>query len=138
MVDVDILTRRLKKIEDSYKKLLKYQNLTLEQFLQDDIAQDLVEYNLFICINLMTDITNHLVTDLNLGEIDFLRDGFRLLSQHKYISQQEEEKFIKMVGFRNIIAHEYLIIDKKLVYSILKNHVKDIKMFMGIIVSKFL
>lgn len=113
-----------------------YQSLTLEEFLEDDIAQDVVEYNIFICINLMVDITNQIVIDLQLGEIDYLRDGFKHLRANNYISVEEETAFSKMVEFRNTIAYEYLTLDKKVVYNILQNYLKDIQSFLKIVTSK--
>ena len=34
-----------------------------------------------------------------------------------------------MVGLRNILSHEYLKIDKMIIYDILKNNLVDIKKF---------
>lgn len=35
-----------------------------------------------------------------------------------------------MVGLRNILSHEYVNIDKEIVYKIMKNNINDIKKFM--------
>jgi len=37
-----------------------------------------------------------------------------------------------MAGFRNILVHDYLELDRDLEYEIIKNNIRDIKEFMKI------
>ena len=43
-----------------------------------------------------------------------------------------------MVGFRNVVGHDYMNIDKKMVYSILTEGTQDIKGLVSKIVKRFL
>jgi uncharacterized protein YutE (UPF0331/DUF86 family) len=36
-----------------------------------------------------------------------------------------EEKWIRMIGFRNILVHDYLVIDRQAVYDVLQNNLDD-------------
>ena len=36
-----------------------------------------------------------------------------------------EEKWIRMIGFRNILVHDYLDIDRHTVFDVLQNNLKD-------------
>lgn len=40
-----------------------------------------------------------------------------------------------MVGLRNILSHEYLKIDKRIIYNVLKNNLVDIKNFIILVQS---
>jgi uncharacterized protein YutE (UPF0331/DUF86 family) len=112
--------------------------MSLEEFLHDDIAQDVVEYNLFIIINMMIDIAAHIVVDDNLGNPETLGEAFSILNKKNYLDDNEAETYRKMTGLRNILAHEYLKIDKKIIYNVLQTNLVDIKKFVIFIHEKFI
>ncbi len=43
----------------------------------------------------------------------------------------------KMIGFRNVIGHEYININKEIVYNILMNNLSSIKTVVSKIVQSF-
>ncbi|WP_330391011.1 DUF86 domain-containing protein [Tindallia magadiensis] len=47
--------------------------------------------------------------------------------QEKIISKEEREKLIKIIGFRNIIAHQYAEISIEVLYRILVKDIDDLK-----------
>lgn len=137
MVNIEVIRQRLNKISYSLKKIERYKDLSLDEFLEDDIAQDVVEYNLFIAINMMVDIATHIVIDNNLGNPETLGDAFNILNKEKYLSDEETKTYKNMVGLRNILSHEYLKIDKKIIYNVLQNNLSDIKKFILFIDDNF-
>lgn len=40
-----------------------------------------------------------------------------------------------MAGFRNILVHDYLKIDREIVYEVILNNLKDIEKFIKVIVE---
>jgi len=40
-----------------------------------------------------------------------------------------------MAGFRNILVHDYIDLDREIVYDIIKNNLKDIENFREIVVN---
>lgn len=138
MVVEEVIKKRLEKLVHSLEKISRYQKLTYDEFLLDDIAQDIVEYNLFIAINMITDMATHIVIDHNIGKPDTMGEAFDILSKEKYVTQEDAAVYRKMVGFRNILSHEYVKINKKLVYDIMKNNLKDFKKFILFVNDKLL
>jgi uncharacterized protein YutE (UPF0331/DUF86 family) len=138
LVDYDALQKRVGQIKHSLQRLERYADLDLADFLKNQDIQDIVEYNIFTTINLITDIANHIAVDEGLGDISTLSDGFRLLWQAGVFSQEEYETYRAMVGFRNIIAHEYMDLNKRLVFGILKNQLGDIRHFIHRICDLYL
>lgn len=136
MVKCDVLERKLYQIEKSLRKIKVYHLLTYDEFISHPVARDVVEYNLFIIINCMIDVVNHIVTDDGLGEIDVLSDGFRILVDYEYWTKQQATIYIKMVAFRNMIAHQYIDIDAYVVYKILQEKLEDISNFKQQIADK--
>ena len=62
-------------------------------------------------------------------------DSFRLLRKVGIINTELEKKLIGMVGFRNIVIHEYQKIDYHLVEDVVKKHADDLIAFAGIVVA---
>ncbi|WFA08592.1 DUF86 domain-containing protein [Tissierella sp. Yu-01] len=137
MVNVIVIKQRLKQLANSLRKIEKYRAFTLDEFIQDEVAQDVVEYNLFIAINMMIDIATHIVVDNNMGNPDTLGDAFTVLNKENYLGDGETIIYKNMVGLRNILAHEYLKIDKEIIFSILQNNLVDFKKFIVFINDTF-
>ena len=114
MVNIDVIKRRLNQLSVSLNKIERFEKISLEEFLQDDIIQDVVEYNLFIVINMMVDIATHIVVDNNIGNPETLGEAFIILNREEYLSDDETKIYRNMVGLRNILSHEYLKIDKEI------------------------
>ena len=119
MVNVEVIKQRLNQLSTSLKKLERFKEISLEEFLKDDIIQDVVEYNLFIAINMMIDIATHIVVDNNIGNPETLGEAFIILHKEKYLNDNETRIYRNMVGLRNILSHEYLKIDKRIIYDII-------------------
>ena len=133
MVCLEVIKQRLNQLSASINKIERFKGISLEDFMQDDIVQDVVEYNLFIAINMMIDIATRIVVDNNIGNPETLGEAFSILNKEKYINDDETKIYRNMVGLRNILSHEYLKIDKRVIYDILKNNLVDIKKFIIII-----
>jgi len=138
MVVKEVIKNRLDKLSLSLNKIERFYKLSYEAFLEDDIAQDVVEYNLFISINMMIDVATHIVVDNNIGTPKKLSDAFDILKKEKYINEIDVEIYKQMVGFRNILSHEYIRINKKIAHNIMKNNLKDFKKFILFIHNEFL
>ena len=138
MVDVEVIKQRLNQLSTSINKIERFKEMSLEEFLKDDIIQDVVEYNLFIAINMMIDIATHIVVDNNMGSPETLGEAFNILNKEKYLNDEETKVYRNMVGLRNILSHEYINIDKKIIYRILKNNLIDIKKFVIFVNDNFI
>lgn len=137
MVNIEVIKQRLNQLSVSVDKIERFKNLSLEEFLEDDMVQDVVEYNLFIAINMMVDIATHIVIDNNMGNPQTLDDAFEILNREKVINDDETKNYRNMVGLRNILSHEYLKIDKNIIFNILQNNLIDIKKFILLIHENF-
>lgn len=138
MVNIDVIKKRINQLSTSLNKIERFKDISLEEFLRDDIIQDVVEYNLFIAINMMIDIATHIVVDNNMGNPETLVGAFDILNNHKYLSGDETKTYRNMVGLRNILSHEYISIDKNIIYDILKNNLVDIKRFIIFVHDNFI
>jgi uncharacterized protein YutE (UPF0331/DUF86 family) len=64
---------------------------------------------------------------MGLGEVNWYSDIAAVMEEKNFISVDLREKWIRMVGFRNILIHDYLEVDRKIVYEILQNRLGDLE-----------
>lgn len=138
MVDQRILKKKIIQVNESMQMITGYLNFSYEEFINDKVAQNVIEYNLFIIINQIIDMANLIVVDNGYGSIEILSDGFTLLNKKGYISNKDLDTYVKMVGFRNIIAHQYIDLNKDIVYEVLKHKLNDLIKFIKMVDENFI
>ena len=82
---------------------------------------------LHLAIEAILDMGNHVIADSDLGIVNWYSDIPSILANKGYIDSDLEKKWLQMIGFRNTLVHDYLEIDRTIVYEILQRHLKDIE-----------
>ena len=127
MVRPEIIKKRLNKLDEYVSILKKFQKYSFEEFIGDPEHYGSAERFLQLAIETLTDLGNHIIADLNLGEVNWYSDIPSILSKKGYLGSSLEEKWIRMIGFRNTLVHDYVDIDRGIVYEVLKNGLSDIE-----------
>ena len=127
MVKAEVIRKRLQKLEECLLILRGLQSYSLEEFLDDPEHYGSAERFLQLAIETTTDMGSHVIADLGLGEVNWYSDIAAVLAEKKFISDELREKWIRMVGFRNILFHNYLEVDRRIVYDVLQNHLNDLE-----------
>ncbi len=127
MVQTEVIRKRLNRLEESLTILKRLREYSLESFLATPEYYGSAERFLQIAIETTTDIGGHLIADLKLGNVNWYSDIPTLLAEKKFISDGLREKWIRMIGFRNILVHDYLEVDRKIVYDVMQNHLQDLE-----------
>lgn len=127
MVKIEVIRKRLNKLDEYLEILRGLQKYSLDEFLSDPEHYGSAERFLQMAIETTTDIGNHIISTLGLGEVNWYSDIASILEDKGYISVELREKWIRMVGFRNILVHDYLEVDHKIVYDVLQNKLTDLE-----------
>jgi uncharacterized protein YutE (UPF0331/DUF86 family) len=131
MVNREVLTRRLERAEEYLDFLEEIKSeYDLEEFRGDPKIYGSSERFLHLSIEALLDIGNHIIADENLGKVNSYSDIPKILSQNSYIDKELKEVFIKIIGFRNILVHDYLDIDLEIVYNVITNSLIDLKIIL--------
>lgn len=136
MIDQDVLIEKINLIQDCLARIHTKTASDIESLNDIDI-REIVVFNLQRAIQLTIDLAFHIVTAEKFGIPKNLKDGFQLLSQHKIIDRDIADRLSKMVGFRNIVVHEYEDINLDIVKSIVKNNLSDIEVFYSIVIKRY-
>ena len=138
MVDRFVVDARIAKIREYVALLRKiYRQNEEKAVLKNPLVYGNAERYLQLAIQCVLDISNHIVADLRLNLPADNRELFEMLAEHKVLSKSLSARLTSMAGFRNILVHEYLEIDRKRVFGALKNDLGDFEKFIRA-VSKLL
>lgn len=130
MVDRFVVAARLTKVREYVALLRKIRGLADERhFVSDPLIYGNAERYLQLAIQAVLDISHHIVADRNLPLPADSRSLFELLARQKVISKGLSVKLAAMAGFRNILVHEYLEIDRHRVYRALTTDLRDFESF---------
>jgi uncharacterized protein YutE (UPF0331/DUF86 family) len=139
MLDISRINSRIKEIrkrliilERDYKKLPK------EKFIKDENINASAERHLQVAIQGCIDIANHIVAALGLEKpTESVSEVFYVLSDNKIIPGSFVHRMVQMTGYRNVLVHEYLVVDRDETYKNINSGVKDISKYTKYI-EKFL
>lgn len=104
-------------------------DISMEHILEDEDIQDLLDRRMQVAIENCIDIATHIAAGMELPRKEHASDVFLLLGENNIISKEVSKKLAGAVGLRNILVHEYIVMDYKLAYSDLKDKLSDLKTF---------
>lgn len=126
----------LKVIENKISFILKYLKILqrYKKFSKKEVEDNLdikgaVERYLYLAIQSTIDLAEAIISYRNFRKPTTMTEAFYILHEEKLIPEELTKKLVKMVGFRNIIAHDYEKIDYDIVLDVLKNKMKDAEAF---------
>lgn len=100
---------------------------TEDEFVADPERYGSAERFLHRAIETINDMAHHVVADEQLGLVDQYRDLPRRFAEADWIDATLEQTWIRMIGFRNVLVHEYSEVDHRMVYSVLQTHLGDLR-----------
>lgn len=130
MVDRYIVRARIAKIREYAALLRKIRSLADEaHFVADPLVYGNAERYLQLAIQAVLDVSNHVVADMKLDLPGDNHALFELLADRKVLPSKLAKKLTAMAGFRNVLVHEYLEIDRHRVYRVLQQDLSDFEKF---------
>ena len=127
MVRHEILRKRMKKLDEYLAILRQLQRYARDEFLSDPEHYGSAERFLHLAIEALLDMGNQVIADDNLGAVDWYSDVPKIFADKGFISSELCEKWIRMIGFRNTLVHEYIDIDRTIVFETLQHGLGDIE-----------
>ena len=126
LVDREVINNKLIDLEEYINDLSEYENLELNKYNNDKLLRRYLERTLHLAIESILDIGNHIISDKRFRNPNTNSEIIEILAENKII-KENEEKYIKMAKFRNIIVHDYAEVDGEIVVNIINNELDDLK-----------
>jgi len=130
MTALDVLENKISSIKKYLKILEDYKGYQKDELKNDLLIKGSLERYLYLAVQSSIDLAEAVIAYKNFRKPVTIAENFQILQEEKIISRDLAVKLSKMVGFRNIIAHDYEEIDSDIVFDILKNKLPDIEEFL--------
>lgn len=125
MVRSEIIRKRLNKVDEYLLVLKGMQSYSIDEFISDPEHYGSAERFLHLTIEAFLDMGNHVIADDGLGVVNWYSDIPKNFLEKSLISPQLSERWTRMIGFRNTLVHEYIDIDRNIVFDVLQNDLGD-------------
>lgn len=128
MVKKEIILERAQKCNEYLDQLEEIVNdVAFEEYNNNPLLYGSAERFLHLAIEALIDIGNHIISDDDLGRVEVYRDIAKILAENNYLSEERKDLFIKTIAFRNILVHDYMDLDRDVIFNLLKNNLDDIR-----------
>jgi len=129
VVDRDLVLRKIADIDRYLQQLAGYRQIDLDSYRNDWKVQRIVERTLHLTIEACMDVADHIVADRQLRVPDTGGATFEILAEAGVVSMDLGKALARMVGFRNILVHDYARLDLAIVLRVLHTDLVDIERF---------
>lgn len=122
------IERRLDELNERLSRLEPLRNKSLDEFLQNAYLRDIVERNLEVAAQACIDICHRIIALENARKPGDYYEAFLIVGEMGILPGDFALKLASLAGFRNILVHEYLQVDWRLVYENLQR-LDDLRRF---------
>ena len=134
-VDKNIIMAKLGKLQQYLNYLRELRKSSFKDFMSDFKITGAVERYLQVSIECMIDIGNEIISSLQLQRPERYRDIPYILARSGVMPERFADTMASMIGFKNLLVHDYADINLKLVYEFLQTKLTDFEEFIRHIVE---
>lgn len=133
MVDRDLVLRRLAMLDTYLEQLAPYREIEVEAYRRDWKVQRIIERTLHLAIETCMDVADHIVADRRLRVPETGAESFEILAEAGLLPHALGGFLASMVGFRNILVHDYTRLDPAIVTRVLQRDLGDLARFRDLV-----
>ncbi len=135
MVKRAVVISRIDKLKEYISILNSVKKYDKKTYISEPMLYGSSERFLHLSIECILDIGNHVISDMRYRKPENNKDLFIVLYENKIIDETLKNNLCNMAGFRNILVHDYLKLDRELVYDIINSSLTDLEQFVKIIIE---
>jgi len=133
MIDKLSIDKKLNDLNENIVMLNEFRKISLEDLKKSLKDQWAIFYGLQISIQTIIDIGNHILAALKENQIEEYVDIIDKLGEKEIIPKDFAVRIRGMAGLRNLLVHEYGIINIQKIYNVLQNNISDFEEFQNYI-----
>jgi uncharacterized protein YutE (UPF0331/DUF86 family) len=123
----DVFERRTMRFVETLAILEHLRRTPWERFAVEPEKYGSAERFLQIAVEILDDLGAHLVARLGAGPVERYRDIPDRLHAAGRLTEAQAGVWRRVIGFRNIVVHNYLDVDRAIVFDILNNALDDLR-----------
>jgi len=129
VVDKTVLAARVAAVRDAVGRIRSVLPADAVAFQADRTAREVVILNLFVALQDVLSLATHWLADEGDAVPQGYRDVFLLLGERRVVSAELAGRLAAAAGLRNLVAHQYAVIDWLRIYEIASRHLDDLLQF---------
>ncbi|NVO00648.1 MAG: DUF86 domain-containing protein [Geobacteraceae bacterium] len=134
----DVVMNKKESVERCIRQIRAYYaTISPLDFEEDYMKQDSIAINLQRACEQCIDLANYTIKARKLGLPKESKESFALLATAGIISNDLAKRLQGMVGFRNILVHEYQRMDISLMVDVIENRLDDMVVFSNHVLHQF-
>lgn len=135
MVDRDIVFAKVASVEYYLKRIARAREPGRN--LDSEDVEDIVVLNLQRAAQATIDLAAHVVASEGYGLPDKVAENFTFLEKTGVLEPDLAANLCKMVGFRNVVVHDYEDVDMRTVEDIVEHRLGTLREFCKKILDRF-
>lgn len=132
MSNKDTIENKISLVRKYLTRLEVYKKYSREEIENDQFISGSLERYLYLVVQATIDTAEAIIAYRGLRKPATLREEFEVLGEAEIINRALATKLMNMVGFRNIVAHDYTKLDYDVVFVVLHERLGDIEEFLKV------
>ena len=137
MVDSVRLRALLARLHHRCGRLERYAAMGGDEYLADEEKIDASKYLLITAAEHALSVANHTIASEGFRAPSDFADAFRSLGEAGVLPSESAERLENLARFRNLLVHEYAVVDNRRVHRFLQNDLRDLAAFARTILDAF-
>jgi len=133
VVDAAVVAAKVGAIRDAVARVRQVLPREAAAFERDRTAREVVILNLFVALQETVSLATHWLADARLDVPGSYREIFLDLAQRGKIPRDLAERLASAAGFRNLIAHQYGVLDPVRVHGMASRELGDLLDFCEVV-----
>ena len=129
MSNRDIIENKISYILKQLGIIRGYQKYSLDELSHDVILLGGLKWELYVTTQAAIDLAEAVVAYKQLRKPTTMRESFDILAEQQILDTEFVDRFGKMVGFRNALAHDYEDLKTVVLYDVLMNKLQEVEEF---------
>jgi len=129
VVDKALLAARLTAVRDAVARIRSVLPPDRQAFVADRTVREVVILNLFVALQDCLSLATHWLADEGAAVPPSFRDVFRELGERGVVPRDLADRLAAAAGLRNLVAHQYAVIDWNRIHEIASRHLDDLLAF---------
>lgn len=129
MVDEALLATKIAAVNDAVARIRDVLPADRDLFVSDRSAREIVSLNLLVALQGCIALATHWLADAGLDVPQSYAAVFQKLADRNVIPRDRADRLAAAAGFRNLVVHQYGVLDWNRVYIIASERLDDLLAF---------
>src|SRR3990172_2128680 len=129
MTNLSVIENKISSNRKYLKILKRYKAYSRQEIEENVDVRGAVERYLYLAAQAAIDLAEAVIAYKGFRKPTTMSEAFYILNEEDIVSGELTEKMVRMVGFRNVMAHDYEKVNYDIVYDVLQNRLADVAEF---------